>query len=283
MVSGESGIRICHSSGNSDVKSVVFRGTMHVPALVLGLLLSFGQQVVLGNFQSVSFSSISQCGPFNITFSGGRAPSALPLTLTVVPFLSDNIQKIPLPNNSWDAKSSTGAAITFLPFAAGTSFVASLDDANGEATGATSDVVNIQPSDSTSCLPAGGSNSTPAMPYTLNGELSQCQPFNLTFDSTAVGSPKVRSFRPGGTSLFLNATSQTPGSTSFIEDNRMGHQIVMLFDDGNGNRQSTNLTTVGGNSSSSGECVKQKHKQQKDNANFHPQDREANGKGSLPS
>ena len=252
---------------------------MRVPALMLGLLLSYGQQVVLGHFQSVNFSPISQCGPFNITFSGGHAPSTLPLTLTVVPFLSGNIQKIVIPDNSWDAKSGVGAAITFLPFPAGTSFVASLDDANGEATAATSNVLKIQPSDNTSCLLAGSSSSAPTLPYTLNGKLSQCQPFNVTFNSTAVGSPIVRVFQPGGSSLFLNATSQVPGSATFIENNRMQQQVIMLFDDGSGNRQSTNLTTVGGDSSSSDECVQQKHKQQKDNAS----DRKASVRGSLPS
>ena len=61
----------------------------------------------------------------------------------------------------------TGTVIT-----AGTSLVASLDDANGDAAGATLDVVEIQPSNNTSCLPAGGSSSAPAMPYTLHDELS---------------------------------------------------------------------------------------------------------------
>ena len=65
----------------------------------------------------------------------------------------------------------TGTVITFLSFQAGTSLVASLDDANGDATGATSDVVEIQPSNNTSCLPACGSSSAPAMPYTLHDEL----------------------------------------------------------------------------------------------------------------
>ena len=91
----------------------------------------------------------------------------------------------------------------------------------------------------------------------------QCQPFNVTFNSTEVGSSKVRVFRLGGSSLFLNATSQVPGSAPFIEDNRMERQVVLQFDNGNGNRQSTKLTTWGGCSSTSQECLGD---QQKDKA-----------------
>lgn len=91
----------------------------------------------------------------------------------------------------------------------------------------------------------------------------QRQSFNVTFKLTEVGCPKVRVFQLGSSSLFLNATSQVPGSAPFIEDNRMGRQVVLLFDNGNGNRQSTK--TWGGCSSTSQECLDD---QQKDKASY---------------
>ena len=107
----------------------------------------------------------------------------------------------------------------------------------------------------------------------------QCQPFNVTFNSTEVGSSKVRVFRLGGSSLFLNATSQVPGSAPFIEDNRMERQVVLLFDNGNENRQPTKLTTWGSCLSTSQKCLDD---QQKDKASYQSQDSN-DGRGNFPS
>lgn len=227
---------------------------MLATALVLGFLITYGSQDVLA-FNTVTFSSISQCGSFNVSFSGGQAPLALPLTLTILPFNSTNPLFIPIPANAWDSKTSTGAAITFVPYAAGTTFVASLDDADGQPTGQVSKVISISPSDNTACLPAPSAISAP--PFVLDGPFLQCEPFNVSYSTAA---PFIRTFRPSGGTSYLNSSSQSTNSSTFIMDVRQGKEVVMLFDDGQGNRQTTPLTTVGGDSTSADGCLQRSNR-----------------------
>jgi hypothetical protein len=229
------------------------------------LLLTYGPQDVLA-FHSISFSSIAQCGSFNISFAGGKTPPALPLTLTVIPFNSTTPLFIPIPRDAWNGKTGTGAAITFLPFAAGMEFVASLDDANGQATGKVSDVIKIQPSDNSECLFGGGNTTTGTLSYTLDGSLLQCEPFSLSFNSAAESSPTIRVFRPKGSSFIINSTFESPGVVTCITEIQRGKEVVMLFDDGCGNRQTTDLLTVGGDSSSSIDCFQKSLVSKEDDA-----------------
>ena len=203
-------------------------------------------------FTTIRFSSIRQCGPFNVTFSGNQ-PTALPLALTVVPFGSSAIPiSIPLPNPEWDSKTSTGVAITFLPYLAGTTFIASLDDAAGQGTGFTSDIIRILPSDDTSCVSTGEKPQT----YTAKPPFSQCQPFNVTFDPTRAVPPVVRLFVPNGQAPLLNQTedSHDPGAASFTMAAFRGQPAVLLFRDGSNQFQSTDLFTVIGDVTSSNAC-----------------------------
>lgn len=203
-------------------------------------------------FNSIRFSSIQQCGPFNVTFSGTQ-PTALPLVLTVVPFGSSAVPiSIPLPNPNWDSETSTGFAITFLPYPVETTFVASLDDAQGQSTGFTSDIIRILPSNNASCVSTANQTQT----YSPQPPLSQCQPFNVTFNPTQAVPPVVRLFVPNGQALLLNRTQQStdPGTSSFTMVAFRGQPAILLFKDGLGRLQSTNLLTVMGDVTSSNSC-----------------------------
>ena len=203
-------------------------------------------------FTAIRFSSIVQCGPFNVTFSGTQ-PKALPLTLTVVPFGSSAVPlSIPLPDPEWHSTTSTGVAITFLPYPAGTTFIASLDDAQGQSTGFTSDIIKILPSDNTSCI----STVEKTQAYTAEPPFSQCQPFDVTFDPTKAVPPVVRLFVPNGQAVLLNQTQggSNPGATSFTMAAFRGQPVVLLFRDGLGRLQSTDLLTVTGDVTSSNSC-----------------------------
>lgn len=228
----------------------------------MGIFLIYGSQAVLG-LDSIIFSSITQCGPFNISFAGGQAP-ALPLTITVVRFNSTNPVYITVPRDAWNTETSSGTAVTFLPFAAGTEFVASLDDVNGRGYGKVSDVIKIQPSDDSRCLFAGDNTTNSTRPYTLLGSMSQCEAFTLSFNPESENTPTVRVFRPKGSSFFINSTNESPGTTTFVTEIQRGKEIVMLFDDGRGNQQTTELITVDGDSSSSVDCIKQSSKLEDD-------------------
>jgi len=216
------------------------------------ILLLFFLSSPVTAFATIRFSSIRQCGPFNVTFSGTQ-PTALPLTLTVVPFGSSAVPlAIPLPDPEWNSKTSTGVAITFLPYPAGTVFIASLDDAQGRSTGFTSDIIRILPSDNTSCV----STVEKIQTYTAIPPFSQCQPFNVTFDPTQAVPPVARLFVPNGQAVLLNQTQEPsyPGVTSFTMAAFRGQPTVLLFRDGSDRLQSTDLLTVAGDVTSSNLC-----------------------------
>ena len=200
----------------------------------------------------IRFSSIQQCEPFNVTFLG-TLPTAFPLSLTVVPFGSSAVPlSIPLPDPEWHSEASTGVAITFLPYPAGTVFIASLDDAQGRGMGFTSDVIRILQSDNASCVSTAEKTQT----YTAKPPFSQCQPFNVTFDPTQAVPPAVRLFVPNGPAFLLNQTQESPdpGTTSFIMAAFRGQPTVLLFRDGSDHLQSTDLLTVTGDVTSSNLC-----------------------------
>ncbi|KAF9651325.1 hypothetical protein BDM02DRAFT_858863 [Thelephora ganbajun] len=203
-------------------------------------------------FTTIRFSSIRQCGPFNVTFLGTQQ-TALPLTLTVVPFDSSAVPlSILLPNPAWRSKASVGVAITFLPYPAGTTFIASLDDAQGWSTGFTSDIIRILQSDDMSCV----STAEKAQTYATKPPFSQCQPFNVTFDPIQAVPPIVRLFVPNGQALLLNQTGESfdPGTIGFTMAAFRGQPAVLLFKDGSDRLQSTDLFTVKGDVTSSNRC-----------------------------
>jgi len=228
---------------------------MLVTILVLVGLLALGPQAVLSKFNSISFSTIEQCGSFNVSFSGGKPPATLPLILTVVPFNLVPIS-ITIPASSWNDTTQTGAFVTFLPLSAGTTFVASLDDAAGNGTGLVSDVIKIEPSNNSSCLPA---NSTqPSEDYKLEGGLVQCQSFNILYDAGVhPTAPSIRAFTPKGPSFTVHQdlTSSSPGVGTYLMDAFRGQQVALLYDDGEGTRQVSDLLTVDGDTSSSTSCL----------------------------
>ncbi|THH19091.1 hypothetical protein EW146_g2019 [Bondarzewia mesenterica] len=227
---------------------------MFAVAFLLFASLSLGPQAVLSKFNTILFSSIEQCGPFNVTFNGGSMPATLPLTLTVVAFNSTPIF-IPIPRSSWNDTSGTGAAITFLPLAAGSTFVAVLDDGNGTAMGSVSDVIRVAASNDSSCLPSNTTQTTNA--FTLQGTLSQCQTFDVTFNQTEHSAPTIRGFIPFGPSFTVdqNEVQNDTGTATYVVNALRGFRIALLLDDGSGTRQTSDLLTIGGDASSSSSCL----------------------------
>lgn len=219
-------------------------------------VLALGPLAVLGNFDTVSFSSVEQCGAFNVSFGGGVAPDALPLILTVIPFNASPIY-IQIPENAWNSTSATGAAITFLPLAAGTNFLASLDDAYGQPTGVhTSDVILVaaSPSGDASCLD-GVSLAHPST-YAVDGTPSQCGDLTVTYNSSTITSaPIVRAFVPRGPSFELSQKNSTPGEANYLMNITRGAQVALLFDGGDDDAQTSDLLSVFGDTSSPTSCL----------------------------
>lgn len=218
-------------------------------------LVAFGPRSVSSRFNSVTFSSVKQCGSFDIRFSGGKPPASLPLTLTVVPFNSTPVS-IMIPSFSWNSSTATGAAVTFLPFPADTQFVASLDDLYGFPTGDVSDITRVQNSNDTSCLPSNATAST--IRYTVKDQkqVAQCEPFDVTFDPTVVDVPPIiRGFVPKGDSYFMNRTAVTLGDATYTLSAPSGSSVVLLFSDDRGFKQTTNPIPVSGSPSGDSSCL----------------------------
>ncbi|OJT12846.1 hypothetical protein TRAPUB_10681 [Trametes pubescens] len=213
---------------------------------------------VAARFASITFSSVQQCGSFNVNFVGGKAPDALPLTLSILP-LNGTPVFLELPSDAWNATAQTGAAVTFVPFPVGTEFIASLDDANGQGTALVSDVLVVDPSDTddTSCLPT---NSVPFTPqYTALAPLEQCEPFSVLFNATSGRtSPTVRGFTPRGASYPVNQSApfdDASGVANYTMDAARDTQVVFLYKDPSGYTEVSARMPVLGDIQSSTSCI----------------------------
>ncbi|KAI0304376.1 hypothetical protein B0F90DRAFT_1705116 [Multifurca ochricompacta] len=226
---------------------------------LLGILgfLAFVPQAVLSLFHLVSYSPIQQCGPFNVSFSGGSPPASLPLTLTVIPFNSTPLA-FTVPDSTWDNSTSTGSYVTFLPLPEGVALMASLDDAAGNSAALVSDVIQIQPSNDTSCV--SNDTITPTTFQLVDSSVSQCLPFSISRNTSSLTHPpSIRAFIPMGPSFTLQTISfwATQGVDIFTYTMSVarGFHVAMIFDDGQGNRQVSDLLSVGGGASSPSTCL----------------------------
>lgn len=232
---------------------------MLFPLLGLVYFLAFSPQAVLSIFQLISYSFIQQCGPFNISFSGGVPPPDLPLTLTVLPFGSTPLS-FTLPQSAWDNSTDTGSYVAFLPLPEGVSLIASLDDAFGNSAALASQVLQISSSHNTSCLSNTSITTTPPAFQLLDTNVSQCSPFSVTRKTTSPDySISVRVFIPEGLSYWLQSisfdSSQGVDIYTFIMNVARGIQVALLFVDGKGNRQVSNLLSVAGDENSPTKCL----------------------------
>jgi len=219
--------------------------------------LAFAPRRVFALFEFVAYSRVQQCGPFNISFSGGQPPAALPLTLTVIPFDSTPLS-FTIPESAWDSSTSSGSYVTVLPLPSGVSLMASLDDAAGNSAALTSDVTQVLPSTDTSCISANQTN--PTVFQLVDDAVSQCSPFDVSRNTSySDHSLSVRAFIPTGLSFSLRwknfYSSQGVDTYTYIMDVASGLRVAMLFDDGQGTRQVSDLISVGGGASSPSGCL----------------------------
>lgn len=226
---------------------------------LLGLLyfLVFAPRSAFSLFELVTYSPVSQCDYFNVSFSGGRPPAALPLSLTVLPFNSTPLAFV-VPNSAWDNSTGSGSFLALLPLPAGVALLASLDDAEGNNAALISDVIHVQPSGNTSCL---SSDTAAPAPFQLEtSAVSQCSPFGVTRNTSSLNHPiSTRGFIPISLSFKLEwATYDADHGVdvfTFIMNVPYGVHVALLFDDGQGNRQVSDLLLVQGDASSPSECL----------------------------
>ncbi|KAI0004473.1 hypothetical protein BJV74DRAFT_881072 [Russula compacta] len=225
-------------------------------------ILAFAPRSSFSVFDLIAYSPVQQCGPFNVSFSGGQPPTTLPLTLTVIPFNSTPLT-FTIPESAWENSTSSGSYVTLLPLRAGVSFMASLDDAAGHSAALISNVIQVLPSTNSSCI----STDTPILaPFQLvDNATSQCSPFSVSKNvsqgsSSLEHSLSARVFIPTSLSFTLPFTaflsSQGVDTFTYIMNVAQGLRVALLFDDGQGSRQVSNLLLVGGGPSSPSGCLR---------------------------
>jgi hypothetical protein len=227
--------------------------------IALLLLLQPLQLVfALSHFKLNFTTPIEQCGPAEIQlrrgdFSDGRGDDPTPVSLTILPFNASNLV-IPVPGLSSDSDS---IHLSFIPLPADMPFVASLSDASGEILGFLSDIISIQPSDSTGCLPV----ITTPRTYSIPDRISQCDIFKVSYDPSIVTNPpSVKAIAARGPSYdfkeIKSEDGQVEDGAAFYSMNAFrGVQIALSIDDGNGHAETTTLFSVFGDSSSPRSCI----------------------------
>ncbi|KAF8967175.1 hypothetical protein BDZ97DRAFT_1805529 [Flammula alnicola] len=223
--------------------------------LFAGLLLrilAFGTQVAPTHGLKFNFMTVEQCDPVVMTFSGSNI-TTVPTSLSILPINSTAIV-VPLQNPSLI---SIGIALSFLPIPAGSNFIASLDDSEGDNLISVSDLIRVLPSPTgnSACLPA--QSSAAPQRFTLGSAISQCEEVTINYDTSVISkAPTVRLYDPKGPSFLLNMTSDNPanGSATYVMNFFRGKEIVLLMDDGGAIRETSPLITVGGDSASSSSC-----------------------------
>jgi hypothetical protein len=220
------------------------------------LVLSFlavGLNGVLADFK-FTVPAVEQCEPVTISFNGSVSSSKkVPFTVLVAPLDSVPIS-IPIPNTEIN---STGVVLSFIPLAAGTTFVVSLDDATGSSAGKVSSLLTVQPSPTGNSACLISTEQSPRL-FSLQSALNQCGPFTVAYGaSVSARGPSVRAFYPRGTARIMTPDSDSPqdGLATYTYTSPHGSPVILMFDDGKGHRETTGLLTVGGDNSSDSSCL----------------------------
>ncbi|KAF8917015.1 hypothetical protein CPB85DRAFT_233762 [Mucidula mucida] len=206
-------------------------------ALLLGVL-ALGQQVVLAKRFKFNFdNNVTQCEPVSISFRGSEVPAdSIPVTLTILPLSAPPIA-IDIPNA---AINSSGVYVTFFPLPAGTQFLASLDDAEGQNSARVSDLYRVLDSDDASCLPPVESTTSSSL-FSISENIEQCNTFSVQYNTTTA--PSIRLLEPKGKSFLLPLQSDDTElkTASYLMNFSRQHDVVLMLDSGTNQKNTTSL------------------------------------------
>ncbi|KAK0188180.1 hypothetical protein F5146DRAFT_745312 [Armillaria mellea] len=221
-----------------------------ISACLLGVA-ALGSQAVLAKTFKFKFDNdnITQCAPVSISFQGSDIPAdSIPVNLTLLPLNAPPIA-IPIPNA---AINSSGVYVTFFPLKAGTTFIASLDDQDGDNSAPVSDLFKVLDSDDTSCLPPDPDGKAL---FVYDDSVDQCG--NFTVNYTTQEAPSVRLLKPKGPSFLLQQTDDNivAQRAIYIMNFSRQNEIVLLFDSGPNQQNTSSLIMVSGDTTTSKDCL----------------------------
>ena len=129
--------------------------------------------------------------------------------------------------------------ITFIPVPEGSQFIASLDDADGNAVAYVTDLITVEPSDTSdgSCLPLASASF-----YTFNTAITQCTSYGVEYNAST-DAPTVRAFSLGQTAYTLNETDASNGEATYTAAVAYGSQVILMANNTIGQAQASQLLT----------------------------------------
>ncbi|KAL7421420.1 hypothetical protein Q5752_004306 [Cryptotrichosporon argae] len=219
-----------------------------LPGLALGIALAITLAPLVAAFDfALSSSSLAQCAAVNITWTGGTAP----FFLTVIPAF-DYPTNISIPDSAYSVSTGAGSYAWTVDYPGDTNVVFAMSDATGFAAGGVSDVYKVSNS-SASC--SMRSTTTNWEFYLNETSVTQCQPVEVYWDTTAVAPVTIIGVIPHGQAFVLEGQSS---SSSLVWDVNVASGtsfILSAWDSGSSSSTggSSNLLVVGSGSSSS--CV----------------------------
>jgi hypothetical protein len=210
---------------------------MHTTLFFSVTALVFGPLASRATF-TFSITQPIQCGPLNVSWTGGTGP----YNLLLVPFgiLNPEIRIIVDTNYTADITSDSFP----MTYPAQSQFLAMMSDATGVGSGGTSIITTVAASDDKSCL-----STTPTSPkfflYLTPSNLTQCASEQVGWSTDAVGQVSVYGLIPGGQSFQLPIPA-TGTSYTWNTDVRAGSSVMLVAGDsqGRGTGGSSDLLTV---------------------------------------
>ncbi|KAI4527241.1 hypothetical protein K525DRAFT_187185 [Schizophyllum commune Loenen D] len=196
-----------------------------------------------------NFTTVRECEPVSLTFPDVTSDDiGIPTYLTIVP-VNATPATIPLPDVADNFLA--GINITFIPVPEGTQFIASLDDADGNAVAYVTELLTVEPSDISdgSCLPLASASF-----YTFNTAITQCTSYGVEYNAST-DAPTVRAFSLGQTAYTLNETDASNGEATYTAAVAYGSQVILMANNTIGQAQASQLLTVLGDGTTDASCL----------------------------
>ncbi|KAI5999859.1 hypothetical protein F5J12DRAFT_952009 [Pisolithus orientalis] len=173
---------------------------------------------------SMLVGAATECGPFNISWTGGQSPFQIAIF---------TVSSSPVFHNVSSSAYQGSYTIPQLPLPQGLQFVVILSDATGFATGGTTYLITVgEPTSSSSC-----NTTLPSLSYYFSDvgfPLQQCGPFEFSGYQGAILPVTFVGIVPGGQS-FLIQSGVTTTSYTWTADVQAGTSIMFSMWDANGN------------------------------------------------
>ncbi|KAG1881063.1 hypothetical protein F4604DRAFT_1922085 [Suillus subluteus] len=172
---------------------------------------------------SVTVGNPTQCDPLAISWTGGQAPFEILLTPS-----DEAYQNYSVPASAF-SNGKGSYSISQLPLSTGTSFLLTMSDATGFTSGVTTTQLNVG-----NAVANNNCNTTVlSPPYTFQlspSTLTQCGPFTVVAESSAVLPITIAQLIPGGQPVVFNSDSDT--FTSVVDVNQGTTLVYFVTDSG---------------------------------------------------